>query len=309
MASSSAQSTPAHSHPLSQEEVPSRGRRSRGKASEDSPRQTRPQTDYFALKAKLESSEESPNSFKGNWDGSVRGYGKGNRRCVIHLSCRVPDVHADRDHPRSSKLPPLIVVEPSFDDISELSVPKYEILSDTNIQPVSPTTAAKILSTKWHQHSDDTMRAAVTEIGKHTTDDASADDPCYAIMRVLSSAVHNLTRARQELEESRRALQEKEAARKDRALQLLQELQPSDKEIGSRVFQSLFPNDDETTHDVHRMERQQSLMVRPSWSARLLSPPSLVHYYTVVWIMPIRIRGWDDHGYPGRGHDVVASLV
>ena len=89
MASPSTQSTPAHSHPLSQEDsLPSRGRRSRGKPSEDSPRQTRPQTDYFTLKAKLDSaSEEHARNFRGNWDGSVRGFGKGNRRCAYTLSC------------------------------------------------------------------------------------------------------------------------------------------------------------------------------------------------------------------------------
>ena len=86
MASSSAQSTPAHSHPLSQDEVPSRGRRSRGKQSEDSPRQTRPQTDYFTLKAQLDSAaEEHTKNFRSNWDGSVRGYGKGSRRSVQPL--------------------------------------------------------------------------------------------------------------------------------------------------------------------------------------------------------------------------------
>lgn len=75
----STQTTPAHSHPLSQEDAPSRGRRSRGKTSEDSPR---PQTDYFTLKAKLDSaSKEQTRYTNANWDGSVRGYGKkGNRR-------------------------------------------------------------------------------------------------------------------------------------------------------------------------------------------------------------------------------------
>ena len=104
------------------------------------------------------------------------------------------------------------------------------------------------------------MRTAVSKFAE----DANAGDPCYSIIRTLSSAVHNLSRARQELEESRRALREKEDARKERARLLLQELQPSDKEIANRIFQSLFPDDDESTHQVHRIERQQSLMVRYS---------------------------------------------
>ena len=113
---------------------------------------------------------------------------------------------------RSSKLPPLIVVETTDND---LPAPKYEILSDGDGPRVSPTTAAKILSTKWHEYSDDAMRTAVSSLAKDAPDDTSSDDPTFAILRVLSSTVLSLTRARQELEESRRALQEKEAAFSD----------------------------------------------------------------------------------------------
>ena len=166
---------------------------------------------------------------------------------------------------RSTKLPPLIVVETTDDSESILSVPRYEILNDADVPQASPTAAAKILSTKWHEYSDDGMRNAVSQLTTGHTEGASTDDPCYTIMRVLSSAVTNLTRVRAELEASRRALQEKEAARRERAQQLLQELQPSEKDVANRVLQSLFPDDDESVHRVHRMERQQSLMVS-SWS-------------------------------------------
>lgn len=73
--------TPAHSHPLSPQEGPSsRGRRSRGKTEQpqhihDSP------SDYFTLKAQLETSaEEQTWSSPASWDGSVRGYGKGGKQ-------------------------------------------------------------------------------------------------------------------------------------------------------------------------------------------------------------------------------------
>ncbi|KAH9918904.1 TBC-domain-containing protein [Epithele typhae] len=240
MASSSAQTTPAHSHPLSQDEVPSRGRRSRGKPSEESPQQTRPQTEYLTLKAKLDSAhEDQTRNSRGNWDGSVRGYGKSSRR--------------------SAKLPPLIVVEPSNDDLASPVGPKYEILTDADSFRFPPPVTSKIISTRWHQFTDAAVRSAVSDITKAFTD-TTANDPCFAILRVLSTAVHNLTRARHELEESRRELQEKEAARRERAMRLLEELQPSDKDIANRVFQSLFPDDDESNHHVHRIQKQQSLM-------------------------------------------------
>ncbi|PIL32385.1 hypothetical protein GSI_05631 [Ganoderma sinense ZZ0214-1] len=242
MASSSTQSTPAHHHPLAQDEVPSRGRRSRGKPSEDSPR---PQTDYFTLKAKLENASEEQLRFSNaSWDGSVRGYGKG-------TGTR-----------RSVKPPPLIVVEPSSDD-GPPQVPKYELFGPAASEGASifpPSTTTKILSTKWYGLPDDAINSTVSTLAAAPSPADNPEHPYCAIMRVLSSAVHNLARARQELEESRRTLLEKEAARKERARQLLQELPPAEKEIGNRLFQSLFPDDDETLHQVHRMQRQTSLM-------------------------------------------------
>ncbi|OSC96319.1 TBC-domain-containing protein [Trametes coccinea BRFM310] len=240
MASTSAQSTPAHSHPLSQEELPSRGRRSRGKPNEESPR---PSPDYFSLKAKLDGSAETQTrNSTANWDGSVRGYGKGNRRSV--------------------KPPPLIVVESSSEDVEFNTTDKYELLTDViparTTSAFSSATTSKILATPWHDFSDDAIRSAVSQYSSEAASDASVDHPCYEIMRVLSSAVHNLTRARQELEASRRVLVEKEAARKDRVDQLLRELQPHEKDIANRVIQSLFPNDDEGTHHVRRIQRQPS---------------------------------------------------
>ncbi|TBU27790.1 TBC-domain-containing protein [Dichomitus squalens] len=272
MASSSTQTTPAQHHPLSQDEVPSRGRRSRGKPSEDSPR---PQTDYFALKAKLDSaSKEHTRYTNANWDGSVRGYGKGTRsrgqpKLSSHFRAYGTSYGRERSSlslsmtPISVKPPPLIVVESSSEDISQ--PPKYELLGGPSAEgdgsgPFSPSTTAKILSTKWHAFADEEIRSTVTVYATTPSPNELSEHPCYAIMRVLSSAVHNLTRARHELEESRRVLLEKEAARKERAKQLLQELSSSEKEIGNRVFQSLFPDDDETSHHVHRMQRQQSVL-------------------------------------------------
>ncbi|KAI0833838.1 TBC-domain-containing protein [Trametes gibbosa] len=241
MASSSAQTTPAHSHPLAQDlEVSSRGRPSRGKPSEDSPR---PSPDYFSLKAKLDgSAEEQTRHMNANWDGSVRGYGKGGRRSV--------------------KPPPLIVVESSSEDTAVSAATKYENIADGHsgyLQgPFSPSTTSKILTEPWHDYSDDAIRAAAFKYTDDQSFEASSSDACYAILRVLSQAVRSLARTRQQLEESRRLLVEKEAARKERVDQLLRELHSSEKDIATRLLQSLFPNDDEGTHQVHRMQRQQS---------------------------------------------------
>ncbi len=159
------------------------------------------------------------------------------------------------------KPPPLIVVESSSEDVVADYHVVHDVMPDGSVGVSAPGSTGKILRTRWHDHSDDAMRAAMSALAS-SSPEIPADHPCYSIIRVLSSAVHNLTRARQELEESRRELMQKEAARRARARDLLQELKPSDKDVANRVMQSLFPNDDETTHQVHRVQRQESLMVR-----------------------------------------------
>lgn len=171
----------------------------------------------------------------------------------------------ERTRIRSGKPPPLIVVESSSEDtVADLTI-KYDISTDVLPEhtsgPFSPGTTSRILTAPWHEYSDDAIRAAASTFADGSHHEASSTEPYFAIMRVLSYAVHNLTRARRQLEESRRILLEKEAARKERVNQLLRELQPSEKEVANRVLQSLFPNDDEGTHQVHRIQKQQSSLV------------------------------------------------
>ena len=70
--------TPVHSHPLSVDEG---SRRSRARGSHTPDNHLRSPTNYFTLKAQLEASSEadSPDS-RATWDGSVRGYGKKDKR-------------------------------------------------------------------------------------------------------------------------------------------------------------------------------------------------------------------------------------
>ncbi|KAF7303468.1 TBC-domain-containing protein [Mycena indigotica] len=70
--------------------------------------------------------------------------------------------------------------------------------------------------------------------------------------------LHNLSKARVELEQGREALKEKEAARRERAEALVNELQiVSEREVARRVIQSVFTDDDEEKHHV---KRQQSFL-------------------------------------------------
>ncbi|KAH9930069.1 rab-GTPase-TBC domain-containing protein [Fomitopsis serialis] len=233
-------STPTHSHPLSVEEAPSRNRRSRGKQTPDD---IRPSTDYFTLKAQLESSAEQHTKLSNvNWDGSVRGYGKGAKR-------------------KNSKPAPLIVVESTSGQFAPPTSATLDSLDSLVVENVENglTSSSEVLRTQWHDMPDDAVEAALTSLQETTPQSSIPSHPHHSVIRVLSSAVHNLSRIRRELEEDRRLLREKEARRRERAEHLIRELPPSDKDVARRVLQSLYPDDDEAIHLVQKRHSQLSL--------------------------------------------------
>ncbi|KZT73579.1 TBC-domain-containing protein [Daedalea quercina L-15889] len=233
-------STPTHSHPLSAEEAPSRSRRSRGKQPSDD---TRPPTDYFTLKAQLESNAEQHTKLSNvNWDGSVRGYGKGAKR-------------------KNSKPAPLIVVESTSGQIappSSATVDSFGSLT-TETAENGLESASDVLQTQWHSLPDDAVEAVLSSLQATTPQSSIPSHPYHSVIRTLSSAVHNLSRIRRELEEDRRLLREKEAKRRERAEQLVKELPASDKDIAKRVLQSLYPDDNEAVHLVQKRHSHVSL--------------------------------------------------
>ena len=134
---------------------------------------------------------------------------------------------------------PVILVESATED-----------LAASLLSPLTPSVANKVLTTKWHEYSNENIDTALSALS--TLDASVSDHPIHDALRALSSAVHRLSAARAELEESRRELLEKEASRRARADQLMRELQPSDRDLARRVIQSLFPDDDEDRHSVAR---------------------------------------------------------
>jgi hypothetical protein len=234
--------TPAQSHPLSADEISSKGRRSRTK--QDTEPESGPSTAYFTLKAQSEAQSNHNNANgtagRGNWDGSVKGYGKqraldGRNPSSNSLGVlwdRSPGVFAEGEHHNSRTSP--------------LGSPNW-----TSFQLIPPDEEAReatILSHRWHEYSDDVIQAklSLSESSNNTA------------IRALSSAVSNLSRVCAELEEKHRVLRRKDDARRKRADELMKELQPSERDIAKRVMQSIFTDDDER---IHRVQRQQSRMV------------------------------------------------
>ena len=251
--------TPTHLHPLSPQDSPSsRGRRSHRK-TEESLHADDSRPDYFTLKSQMETTaEEQTWSSPTSWDGSVRGYGKGGKqRSVfgrVFEQFRVLNIGCDR----AAKAPPLILVEPASTDRVSALAASYdaddlsEMIPNSLRPEIGSISVSEVLATNWHEYSDDAIQSAISKLSMSESPAHILPHPYDTVIRVLSAAMHKLARIHRELEESRRILLEKEAARKSRADQLMRELQPTDKGLARRVLQSLFPNDDEADHMVQR---------------------------------------------------------
>lgn len=268
MASSSSSThlkTPVHSHPLSADE---RGRRSRGRQDADAITTSNggPKTSYFTLKAQSEAHSkdsisrnvngtETKTGNVSNWDGSVRGYGKAEKRQLIEgqdLSPNSLTVLWDQSGLRPSPT----LVAGAADDSQALAVLNWRSLKLSSEGTGDPSTTTQVLSHRWHEYSDDSMQAKLSSIESISE---TSRHPHHTAIRVLSSALHNLSQVCTDLEENHRVLQQKEDARRKRAGELMKELQPSERDTARRVIQSIFTDDDER---VHRVQRQQSRMVR-----------------------------------------------
>ena len=254
--------TPAHSHPLSVDEAPSRGRRSRGAHDADS--SPRPPTNYFTLKAQL---EQDSREVKANLDGSAWGYSQAERRKSTESNSNhrlsSASLAAMWDSKPPAKSGPLFVIgaPPEF-TLTPPRTPSRRVpelfFTDHESSEFSPTLASQVLATNWHDYSDEAIQSTISKIGASESPSETPIQPYHLALRVLSSALHNLSRVRMELEANRILLLEKETARRARAEALMSELQPSEQDIARRVIQSIFTDDDECQHQV---SRQQSSMV------------------------------------------------
>ena len=245
-------------HPLSTEPTPgsSRSRRSRGRKGSDASRTT---SNYFTLQSQLQPDDATfPNG--ATWDGSVRGLGSRNAdRLRAHNRDESVSIHWDRSGSRQA---PVIVVEQPdfFHNLDTLKHPRKSIPFQLHKECLSldKDAASEVLTARWHKQSDQAIQSTISKLDFHDSSSDAARHPYHAALRVLSSALSNMRKAYKALEDDRALLQEREAARKERADQLLRELPPSERDIAGRILQSLFPDDDE---QVHQIQRRQSNLV------------------------------------------------
>ncbi|KAI6147034.1 rab-GTPase-TBC domain-containing protein [Pisolithus thermaeus] len=269
-------STPVHLHPLSSDDTLPRGRRSRG-----TPDVT---TDNYKLPSNLPNSKTKSerlgeadakdvvniNHSRPNWDGSVRGYGRGERHGVgeeCDALQRRPSVASFSTLGQTPPAPakgPYLVVAPSCDNnhilpLSPVSFRGKPLLVEGAPPELSSPFATQVLSNTWHNYSDEVIQSAISQLSVIESPSDVDGHPYHATLRVLSSAFHHMSRTCLELEECRRLLEEKSNARKQRAEALLEELLPSERDVAKRVILSIFTDDNEHEHHVERQESLSSL--------------------------------------------------
>ncbi|KAJ3811288.1 GTPase activating rab protein [Lentinula aff. lateritia] len=260
--SASASSTPVDSHPLSPDEILSSSRSRRNRVSNHSTETALP-TNYFTLKAQLEQHQYDNDT----WDGSVRRLAKSdwqnspdNERFRANRPSLAPTFYSD-DFSTETITAPLIIV--GSDD---QHLPVNDIVDTTSASlqelAIDPVITSRVLTTKWHEYSDEAIQSAISSISISKSPAEVSSHPYHSALRVLSAALHNLSKARLELEQSRKTLIEKENVRRAKAEELAREMKSEkEREIVRRVVKEIFgDNDVEESEQRSRVRKQHSHM-------------------------------------------------
>lgn len=267
--------TPTHlNHPLSTEPTPgsSKTRRSRGRKSSDA---SRTASAYFTLKSQPQ--DDDATLINGaTWDGSVRGFGSRNADRLRGRNRDEP-VASLWDRSASRQAPVIVVEQPESSHSSYTAKHPHKSIPfrlHKECLNLDKDATSEVLTTGWHRQSDQAIQSTISKLDFHDSSSDAACHPYHAALRILSSALSNMRKAYKALEDDRALLQEKEAARKERADQLLRELTASERDVAKRILQSLFPDDDEL---VHQIQRRQSNLV-----SSYLTPISLEIHQSIV---------------------------
>ncbi|KAJ4492712.1 rab-GTPase-TBC domain-containing protein [Lentinula edodes] len=260
--SASASSTPVDSHPLSPDEILSSSRSRRNRVSNHSTQNALP-TNYFTLKAQLEQHQYDNDT----WDGSVRRLAKSDRQNSLdneHIRANRPSLastfYSDDFSPETFTAPLIIVGS----DDQHLSVDDIVDTTSLSLQElaIDPVITSRVLTTKWHEYSDEAIQSAISSISISESPAEVSSHPYHSALRVLSTALQNLSKARLELEQNRKTLIEKENTRRAKAEELAREMKSEkEREIARRVVKEIFgDNDVDEGEQRSRVRKQHSYM-------------------------------------------------
>lgn len=226
-------------HPLSPEQVISTpvGRRGRHRPVDEESISTRPHTNYFTLKAQLEN---------GNTD---LGSSRHERKSAVTTLNNWRDAVRGTEANAPPKSAPQLIVNSAHRHVKSLG-PRERGLD--SLEPL------KVLPIKWHELSDESFYNEVEKLGHELTPATDVATTSRSIVRLISRTLAEVTKERDEAEDVRRLLQERELRRKRQMQELLKAMSSRDREVGQRLFDSMF-ND----------ESERNLGNRPSYSVGL----------------------------------------
>lgn len=228
------------SHPLSPELDPGLIRRGRGRQSSSSLENGRPSTNYFTLKAQAElgnsktlpdvwtpirirerSKGEAPDKWRRGSQERVESPERPVTRAthgLDHTSRPRATVGSPRSQRNISELPPhtLDWTDPSMEN-----------------GQFGPN---QVLSTKWHELTDEQIQDTISRINEPKSYSEVSSQPYHSAIRLLSAALENTCRERDELEETHASLEESIEISQSRALQVLDKLPSAEREAGRRIF-------------------------------------------------------------------------
>lgn len=261
-----------HSHPLSPDEpTPSpltRTRRTRPiDASSSSVRDS-----YFSSRDAAPSSPVPSFSSSAardrlpdgsDWDGSIRRIGDRRRPSLLSMASATatagvglsPSIQRTASMPMPAPTLALITTTDTINDDDNTPAPPPLLIVDPS--SARPTLSAvdepqdahtsQILGTPWHTYSDSAIQRSIASLASSSlnTPASAPTQPYHDALRVLSAAVHNLSRARADLENERRRLVEKDEERRRKAEELSNNVTARDREAVRRVINALWPDEEE----------------------------------------------------------------
>lgn len=243
---SSSSQTPAASiaghHPLSPEQTVVGGRRTRGRQQTDTD-DSRRGTNYFTLKAQAElRNDATADSQHSGWSDRVRS------------GRRATDATVGQSRPGSSRAHPTSTTRDTAASSSSghLSVPSKSPTPDRKLaRTFGPVTTSQVLSTKWHELSDEQIKGAVSRY--YPSDSASAPSDAYhAILRAMSAALDEVMQTNAYLEKTCESRELDERNRRGKVESMIEHLQPSEQAAARKVVDALVSDSNEARTIVKR---------------------------------------------------------
>jgi hypothetical protein len=262
----------SESHPLSPEHSTVIGRRARGRQQTDV-KDTRHATNYFTLKAQAELHHGiKSGTFDYPRTDGLRGSALSNAGSAQGRAGSSRDVF--RERPKSANSTGDSAASPSSSAKGrELQSAKASNTEKKHSQAFGTVTTSQVLSTKWHELSDDQITSAVARY--HPSDSSTSTpsiDAYHAILRAMSEVLDELLQSNARLEKTYTDFDLNERNKRSKAEGMIESMQPDEQAAARKVMDVL-------TSDAHRpreIVKKPSFIVRTFTIFRIYPPVEVV---------------------------------